>query len=404
MTRPGAYDMAAFDEAYAALGRFRAAWSWLGEALHPAAPGPRPARPVRPVDEPTAAARAARYRYERAAHLDQIRRGNKGTAARAAPAHLGAVEARARITADVAELASRCWTYAHGDGLVLTVAEMPSTSPCPWCHGAGHALRPDDWPAPAPYGAGTVGEWPSAPIPCSLCRGRTVVPGPHRCQACGAPAGRCPCDRADVVVALSLSAVTGLVDLLTSEALADIAETLDDCARHAEGVAGAGRDLRRLPGNPPPECPVCGSRELHAEVSSPDPREWSIRCAGPDCRCHGKDCPCTIGTDRRKDRRHVWPARVWDGPDNLAALLGVATPAAVQSWADYLDRLHDTAYAEHLGRLWSAGDTAGVRATVAQLAARDDDAGHAARTAAAALRTDREGKPDEQRTAGPIPA
>jgi hypothetical protein len=328
------------DEARVALGRLRAAWSWLAEAVHPGTgTGARPTRHRRQLDDDQQQALDARYRYERRAYLVAVHRGAKPSAPHAIPVNAGAVEARQHVAGDVAALAARMWEWVHGLGLVLTVNERGRTVPCGWCDGTGHAQQPDDWPE----------AWPEHPIVCSMCRGRTVMPAGNTCQACTSTTG-CHCDRHDVVVALSLDTVAGLLDHLGAEPLTITAATLDRAADRAEQAAGAGQDRRRIPGTP--RCPACGTRELYAEVSSPDPREWAIRCGYTDCLCEGPFCPCRKGTDTREGRRHVWPARLWDGPAGLADLLGVAGAAARATFEQYVDELHDQATALHLHHLY----------------------------------------------------
>lgn len=347
------------DEARVALGRFRTAWSWLAEAVHPGTgPGARPNRYRRGLDPDEQAAAFERYRYEREVYVIAVARGAKPSAPHALPVVDGAADVRQRTAAQLAELAGRMWEWVHGLGLVLTVVEQGRTIACPWCQGAGYALRPPDWPAPVERadGRGVVGMWPDHPIICSYCQGRTVVPAGLACPACDATGG-CRCDRYDVIVALSLDTVARLVDHLGAEPLAIVASTVDKAAARAERAVGAGQDRRRMPGQP--ECPACGTRELYAEVSSRDPREWSIRCGYAECECEGPFCPCQHGTDARAGRRHVWPSRMWDGPVSLAELLGVASPEARKTFDEYLDDLAEQAHALYLGHLYRTAAAAG---------------------------------------------
>lgn len=347
------------DEARVALGRLRTAWSWLAEAVHPSStPGARPSRYRRAGDPDDRAAAAARYRYERGAYLVAVTRGAKPSAPHALGVHVGAADERAQIARDVAHLAADMWEWVHGLGLVLTVVDRGRTVECPWCRGTGHALRPADWPEPVATlaGLGIVGVWPDVAPACSYCAGRTVVPAGDTCQACESTSG-CRCDRFDVIVALSLDTVSNLVDHLGAEPLATVAGILDRCSNRAEQVAGAGQDRRRMPGAP--ECPACGTRELYAEVSSPDPREWAVRCGYAECLCEGPFCPCQWGTAAREGRRHIWPSRLWDGPVSLAELLGVASAEARKTFDEWLDELAEQAHAMHLHHLYRAAAAAG---------------------------------------------
>jgi hypothetical protein len=330
----------------AAAGRLMTAWGWLHEARLPGPGGPRPTRPVRAVDPDEAEGLARRYRYERAAQLDAIKNGAKPVGEHALPISPAVVEARQRVAGDVAALASRMWKAAHDAGLVLSIRDRALIRACPWCAGTGLALEPDGW----------AWTWPDVGIVCALCAGRMVIPTGQACQACGDP-GPCMCDRSDVVLALSLAVVDELLDLADVESIADACDTLERAAGRAERSAGAGSDRRALPGAP--ECPVCGSRDLDAEVSSPDRRRWSVRCGNAECECTGPAhldpatgatvpaCPCGIATTRRAGRRHTWPGSLWDGPHGLARLLG-ATGTGTESLEAYRARLDAEARARVL--------------------------------------------------------
>jgi hypothetical protein len=105
-------------------------------------------------------------------------------------------------------------------------------------------------------------------------------------------------------MSLHLATIDDLLGAVGIHSAADADQTLAELAAYATTVAGAGRDHRRIPGL---ECPVCGGRDLTAEVSAVDTRRWSITCHGPDCVCAGPGCDCGIGTERRAGRRHRWP-------------------------------------------------------------------------------------------------
>lgn len=344
MTAPAAdrgYSDGLADDVHAAAGRFRAAWSWLGDARIPGPVGPAADRPP-PRDAARRAGQLAeQLAADRAAAAASIRMRMAPGRDRPPPARLHAIEARQRIADAITTLAHRLWTHVHGPGPAGDAARARAivdididraravVVPCDWCAGTGVTQRPAGW----------SWEWPADPPACPRCYlGR--VPTGNRCPGCYA-AGWCGCDRTDLLVGLSLDLLVGLVDVVNVETAAGVETVLNEAADRAEAAAGAGRDRRQIPGPTPPECPVCGSRELHAEVSSPKRREWSIRCLGPDCYCLGWGCPCGIGTARREGRRHVWPARRWDGPDGLAARLGVTLPGTRRwDWPKVLAEAH----------------------------------------------------------------
>lgn len=371
------YSVTLADQARASIGRARAAWDWLGEALLPGQHGPHADRPVRPLDDDARAAREAAHAADRAARHESLRRRITPGKARPAPANLEAITTRTRIVDALTLLHNRLTMDLAGAPVPIRYLDPDTrhallTRPCGWCTGTGITQRPDDWPYP----------WPPDPPACPACwRGRIASPDAAPCAACR-ERGRCQCDRPTLHITAALDGLADLLDRLDVEQLTDVDVTLRELTDRAERAAGAGRDLRRLPGDPPPECPVCGSRELHAEVSSPDRREWSIRCNGPDCRCEGFGCPCHMGTARRRDLRHVWPAKTWDGPDGLADLLGVALPG---TWSDdeyAWAQLVDEAHAENTRR--DAAARAARRAAAEQRAA---DLEHTAAAALAATLT-----------------
>lgn len=366
------YSVTLADQARASIGRVRSAWDWLGEALLPGQRGPHADRPVRPLDDDTRAARAAAHAADRLARHESLRRRITPGKARPAPANLEAITTRSAVVDRLTDLHDYATKEIAGAATPIRWVDPDTrhallTLPCTWCSGAGVAQQPDGWSWP----------WPENPPACPVCwRGRISNPDATPCAACR-QRGRCRCDRATLLVTGALDGLADLLDLLDVENLTYVDETLREVADRAARVAGAGRDLRRLPGDPPPECPVCGSRELHAEVASPDRREWSIRCNGPDCECIGFGCPCGMGTNRRDGLRHVWPAKTWDGPGGLADLLGVALPGTWSTDEYAWARLVDEAYAEDTRR------EAAARA--ARRAAREQRTADLEHTAAAAL-------------------
>ena len=303
------------EDARAQLGRLRAAWSWLAEARIPGPPTLHADRPQRVRD---AAAAAAAYAADRAAAAASIRRRIVPGGPRPVPVRLEPVHARTVISTDVAELTALAWQTTRGELLKLRLRDPDQrqmTTRCPWCHGTTVIDRPDGW----------MWWWPSGPVTCHRCHhGR--IPTGETCPGCRRR-GPCSCDRPDIMIGTCMTVLGDLLDVCDIETAAAVETVLYEAATLAERAAGAGTDVRRLPGNPTPECPVCRSRELIAEVSSPDPREWSIRCTGPDCTCQGSHaCACGIGQPRRKGRPHLWPAATWDGPTGLARRLGVTLP------------------------------------------------------------------------------
>lgn len=324
------------DDARVALGRVRESWPRLAAAR---LPGSR--RPV--VDRPAATraveAAAEQWRLDRAAAREAVRHRRVISGYHPAPGNLDPIHARHEIGRELTDLSARLWSAAYAGGLVLMVRDPAGvTTWCTWCHGTGEAQPPHgwegDWPAsrliPPAAGIGPPNYDP--PIPCSRCDGGRIPAG-DRCPRCGT-AGRCRCERADVAAAAAMTTIADLLDLLGVEPAADAEWTLLDCADLAERTLRTGGPTAiRLHGA---ECPVCGARDMFAATASPDPREWSVRCQGPDCLCGGPEgvtdgvwhdkCPCGIATVRREGRRHVWPSRVWDGPTGLAHRLGVALP------------------------------------------------------------------------------
>lgn len=313
MTSQAAADLAA--EARVHLGRFLVGWDWVSEAREPGTTGP----PVsRPQDIRQAVRAAQVWREDRDAVVASARDGHKIIGTVPSPVRLGVSAARFQIVDDLVDLTERMWNAANATALTLVIRESRTyTRACTWC--VGGTLPPP---------VGWAWEWPIDPIACPRCLGGGRIPTGEQCPACKA-LGPCRCDRAAIAVALATGTIDTLLGLpgqlpaVHYVGVSDAEYTLADLADRAETAAGAGLDRRRLP---LAECPVCGARELVPEVSHHDQRKWAITCYGPDCRCHGPGCPCGIGTDRRKDRRHVWPAATWDGPGGLAAALGVDLP------------------------------------------------------------------------------
>ncbi|MEU8023699.1 hypothetical protein AB0B88_15940 [Micromonospora haikouensis] len=341
------------DDARASIGRLRTAWDWLGEALQPTPQGPRADRPRRPLDDDATTARLRAHLADRRARHESLRRRITPARPRPAPVNLNVVAARARTVDTLTALHHQVTAHVHGTPVPVRYVDPADrhaalTIACGWCAGTGITQRPDDWSDDWP--------WPEIPPTCPAChRGRVGNPHATPCAACTAR-GPCHCDHTTLHVAATLNGIADRLNHLDVERLADVDATLRGLADHTERAAGAGRDIRRLPGNPPPECPACGSRELHAEVGSPDRREWSIRCAGPDCECDGLGCPCLMGTHRRAGRRHVWPSKTWDGPRGLAVLLGVTLPGTWTTSRYAWEQLLDEAHAENARRDQAAAD------------------------------------------------
>ncbi len=328
------------DDARIALGRVRAAWPRLAAAR---LPGTRAAVVDRPIDRRGADRAAEQHRLDRAAAVEAYRNGRKVGGPHAAPCNLAPIDARHTIAGELADLSARMWSAVYAGGLVLLLRDPAGHDVsvwCTWCQGTGVAQPPygwvGDWPAGRliPPAVGIGPPYLEPEIVCSRCDGAKRVPAAAGCQGCHAT-GPCSCDRADVVAALSMATIAELLDAADVEAAADAEVTLLDVAELAERVLRQTGPTRiRLPDA---ECPVCGAREMFAEVSSPDRREWAVRCAGADCVCAGPErsdpdgrkvpaCPCGIATPRREGNPHLWPARTWDGPRGLAQRLGVDLP------------------------------------------------------------------------------
>lgn len=303
--RSTARDLA--DEAHVELGRLTTAWGWVTLARLPGAPGPT----VRHPTSPQAAARATQTWVEdRVAALAAALAGIK-TGTHPAPLRLGVTQARIRIAAEFVALTGRMHQATTPTAaLTWHVTEsVDRRRPCPAGCAGGILIPPADTHPPAPQA-------------CPSCMGAGTIPTGEPCLAC-LTTGRCRCDRDDLTVARAATLVERYLDQADVESAADALSTLADLADAALSAAGAGPDRRRLPGA---ECPVCGTRELVPEVSARNPRRWAIYCQGPDCVCAGPGCPCGIGTERRANRRHLWPAATWDGPHGLAQTLGVDLP------------------------------------------------------------------------------
>lgn len=378
------YTVTLADQTRASIGRLRTAWDWLGEALQPGQRGPHADRPLRPLDDDARERREAGWHADRAARHASLRRRITPGTVRPAPVSLEAITTRTTITDQLTALHHRTTTTVAGAPTPIRWLHPADrhallTLPCPWCAGTGIAQKPDGWTWP----------WPPDPPVCAGCwRGRITNPHASPCSACRTP-GRCRCDPTTLYITGVLDGLADILDRLNAEHLAAVDATVRDLTDRAERAAGAGRDLRRLPGDPPPACPVCGSRELTAEVSRADRREWSIRCDGPDCACLGTlSCPCRMGTPRRKGLPHVWPAKTWDGPGGLADRLGVALPGTWSTDEYEWAQLVDAAYAEDARR--SAAARAARRAA-AQQRADDLEQTTVAALAAALTRSEHHG-------------
>lgn len=308
----------AIAEAVGRLTELREAWPWLTAFREPGTPSYSHERSIADAAQ---RARAEQWRKDRVAAAEAVRSGKVPSAPHAAAASLSAVHARARIAADIAALTAK----------VLHACEQPTVRPvirqgthvivgaCAECKGTGLTLPPRWWPDGEPWPARPADHpdtepWIPDPVPCRHC---------HAGEAVTTVAFDLP----DAIMATAVGLLADLLPRVTDPDLAETAKvTLDRANRLARATVGVDtEDLRRLPAR----CPACGLRELHAEVSSPDEMNWSVRCLNEHCRCVGPDCGCGRAV-RWPGRRHRWGVTEWSGPDGLAARLGVDMAALAQ--------------------------------------------------------------------------
>lgn len=299
------------DEARVALGRVRSAWPQLAAAR---LPGSRAPIVDRPTDRRNMARAADEWRLDRAAAFEASRHRRVISGHHPAPGNLEPIEARHTLARDLGDLAGRLWSSVYGDGLVLLVRDRFELDHILWCTWCGPSAR------------------------CPRCTEEILAYAANGCPACGSPPG-CDCDRVDITAQSAMGTVADLLDVLDVEAAADAEYTLLEAAYLCDRVLRHKGPARiRLHDA---ECPACGSRELFAATSSPDPREWAVRCQADNCLCDGPArvdgdgrrwpaCPCGIATPRRAGRRHLWPSRTWDGPTGLAQRLGIALPGTAR--------------------------------------------------------------------------
>lgn len=315
------------EEALASAARLRVAWPWLAEALIPGT-----VTVVERTQDPRDVIRDRdEHRRDREAAFAATKAGIVPSGPHPAALRIAPVNARAKISADVRQLAETLWTSARGE--VLAVFADPTTRTtagrCRRCAGVG--WLPDPAPAldvppadrapeclvcrstgPCPCGTG-VGVQP--PV-CPACESRGNVPTGIACVVCRA-VEPCRCDLADAVMTVGLRVI---LDVLPSVTDADIAaealRVLDRSDHWARRVAGVGEDRRIIKA----PCPACGRRgDFYAEVSDTDRRKWVVRCDWAGCFCLGAGCSCGRPV-RYRGRRHLWPAAEWNA---LAEKLGV---------------------------------------------------------------------------------
>lgn len=246
----------------------RTAWPWLAECRLPG--NRRPTHAPRPSVEQRAAV-ADMHRRERDAAFAAIKAG-RTLAASPAPAHVGVISQRARVLSDLVDLTGLLAETAWGHEMDYSTIRDPAQH---------HNSRAE---------------------PCQLCHG----------------AGPCACDLTDMIAYTCIGAVRQLLDgLRVPEVAAEAAATLQRLDRTCRRAVGAGDDRVPLPGV---RCPACAQRgDLAAEVSNPDPAQWTLVCA---CRCTGHGCGCRRGI-RLPGRRHRWlPAECAHIGVDLPGLLG----------------------------------------------------------------------------------
>lgn len=317
-------------EALVALGRLRQAWPWLADMIVPSAAQPPPGRYL---TEQQRALIARQIHRDRRALLDAARRGHYVAGGHADAARIGPVSARARIAASVKTLCERVHAHLNrGETLVWPFGNPRMRQPylgCDACGGLGCILAPLaelTGEQVAALAASLPGWEPSAAaveeVLCPECAGRGFVSAQRACSACHRFTS-CLCDHDDVYIAWGLSILPGDLDDVTDPAVAaHAARVLVHADTLARRAAQSGEDNRV---NLAATCPACDRRELWADVGSPKHDEWAVRCLSPLCRCLGPPCRCRRPL-RATGQAHLWPAREWDSPTGLSALLGVRIP------------------------------------------------------------------------------
>jgi hypothetical protein len=315
-------------EALIAIHRLRTAWPWLAELTAPGARTERPTRP--PVEGRRAEIREAEWHRDRtAAYLATKARRVPGGVKPTAAA-IGPVQVRASVTDDIARLADRLYRHVAGDTdrlewPVLDHQTVGVHTVCRVCNGTGEMPKPRWW-------GDLNGPWPpTGPKPLSKHAREEAATRPlaPRCTACqdGIVHTTETLLAADRLLYTAIGLISSLLqDLDSQDAAADALRTLDRCDRAVREAVGAQEDRRSIPA----PCPCCRQRTLYAEVSSPDPEGWVIRCSHPGCKCAGGRCACRRPA-RFKGRRHMWPAAEWHTPGGLADLLGIDLPDLVDS-------------------------------------------------------------------------
>jgi hypothetical protein len=304
----------AAEDAAAAVAGIRRSWLWLSEARLPGTPGT--AALVRrrwsaaaervEADQVRRDKRAAQRALSGGAGADVgLRLGSRGHPSVPAGPHadagrIGPIGARLQVVTELRAAAEQALTAA-GLRVHARVRDPAAGRPgldCPWCAGTGVLGKPADW----------SGGWPDPA--CPLCGGFAQL-----CRLCRG-VGPCGCDLSDAVVHACLHLCRWLAAQLDPVAACALADRLTRISNYASGVLGLGPvDLRWLSA----PCPACARRELYAEVSSPDPADWSVSCRSPLCACGGPGCGCGRPV-RWPGRRHRWPSAEFAA---LAERLGV---------------------------------------------------------------------------------
>lgn len=306
------------EEARVVLALLLEAWPWLSDM---AVPGPTTPIPAGYVSEEQRRIEGVQVRKDRAAAFLAVQKGRIPTPHPDA-ARPGPVAARSVVVDQVRRLTERLWAvHRGGEQLHWPVTDptgRPLTLGCWYCESAGLTKVVDEHHQPA--------EPDVVDGPCPMCKGTATLPNLAPCWVCNR-VGPCLCDLADAVMSISEHILGHELRLirdpdLAADALA-VLEKANQTARRAARVDAAEIHLRAA-------CPACDRRELVADVSSPNPANWLIRCRSDLCRCKGPGCRCGRPV-RYQGRPHRWPTSEWDGPSGLASRLGVDLHAARRS-------------------------------------------------------------------------